>query len=110
MPPAGVTDIVFIWRVTFPAWYASRPSSMRVTYLAPFATSPVAFQVQVFLNVGIWYEPGPTETLRAVLTWASVRSEQASSGGAAFAAGAAAAPTMKVATTSKARPVAERMS
>src|SRR5882762_6298655 len=82
---------------------------MRTTDLAPFAASPVEFQVHVFLNLGIWYEPAPTGTLRAALTWASVRSAQASSCGAAFADRGAAAPTMRMATTGKARRAAERI-
>jgi len=49
------------------------------------------------LNVGVTYEPAPTEILSAALTWACVRNKQASSGGAAFADRAIAPPTMKMA-------------
>src|SRR5713101_9874035 len=93
---------------SLPAWYASRPSSMSVTYLALFTAGLTAFQVHVFLYVP-WYAPAPTETLTAALTWACVRSEQASSGGAALA-GAATAPAMKMAAITAPRLIFEGMS
>src|ERR1700674_5012414 len=109
MPLIDVTTIVFTW-ASLPAWYASRPWSISETYLAPVVTSLLAFQVHVFLNVGVAYEPAPTETLRAEVTCACVRSEQASSGGPAFANGAMAAATMKMAAMTALRLIFEGMS
>src|SRR5260370_5632329 len=104
MPLTDVTTIVFAWG-TLLAWYASRPSSMSVTYSVP----PGTVHVHVFLYVGPWYEPGPTEAPRAALTWAWVRSEQASSVGAAVADGAVAAPTMKMAAITAPRLILQGM-
>src|ERR1700720_870783 len=109
MPLTGVMMIDFTG-ACLPAWYASSPSSKRVTHLAPLVVAGlVAFQVQVFLYVP-WYWPRPTETLTEALTCAEVRSEQASSDGAALADGVMAAPMMRMAAIAVARLTFEDMS